>query len=82
MNLYDRLVNRLMENVAKNLVAWLFFLLFVFAEIGNYTEGRDLHQLCDLLGDHVASVREPHTLQKKIDNICLYHETVDNEESP
>jgi hypothetical protein len=62
------------ESFAKNPVAWFLLAACILAEYGNYTTGRDLNRVCDLLGDHVVWVAHPTTPRQEIDNICLDHD--------
>jgi hypothetical protein len=65
--------DRLIEWVGRNPIAWLLLVLLAICEWGNYHTGHDLRELCELLGEHVASVAHPVTVRDQIDNICLRH---------
>jgi hypothetical protein len=41
------------------------------AEYGNYQRGRELDQVCELLGPHDVAVMSPQTPKEEIDNICI-----------
>jgi hypothetical protein len=70
-------MNWLLDKAVKNPIAWLFFALLVIAEYGNYNLGKDLHRMCDLLGEHNVSFEHPVTPQEEIDTICLSHRADD-----
>jgi hypothetical protein len=57
----------------RNPVAWIFFALFVFAEIWSFQKGEDIDKLCELTAPHNATVGDLRTDRQKLDSICIAH---------
>ena len=85
-NLLDKLIN----SIAKNPLAWLFFALFVTAISGNYSTASDLHRVCDLISEDDIDIcmdgdcnvpanptiksKHQYTIKDEIDAICYRYE--------
>ncbi len=54
-------------------IRWVLLALLMLAIYGNYREGHDLVNVCELTGPHDVSVPLPQTTQQEIANICLRH---------
>jgi hypothetical protein len=69
-----KVIDWLRDNFLKNVPAWIFFGLFVVAEVGNYNHGRTITKLCELTGSHDVGTGHPRNAREEIDNICIAHD--------
>jgi hypothetical protein len=58
----------------RNIIAWVVFFLFLYAEWANYENVKEIQKICDLLGEHNMWNGHPTTPRQKIDNICIEHD--------
>jgi hypothetical protein len=65
------------KHFLTNVPAWIFFFLFVIAELGNYNHSKTITRLCELTGPHNVSVPHPRTAAQEIENICVGHQGSD-----
>jgi hypothetical protein len=66
-----RVFDKFQDSFARNPMAWILFALPIIAEFGNYSRGRELSRVCELLGLHDVAIRNPRTAKEEIDNICI-----------
>lgn len=72
---------KFIHSFSKNPWAWVFFVLFIIAERGNWQRGHDLTRVCSLMPHGLATSSNPVTPQQIIDMICADREAPD-EPSP
>ena len=74
-----KFLERILDLVGKNPVAWILVVLLVVAEYGNHKIGHDLDRVCQLLGERNGMFQPPRTARQEIDNICIKRELGDSE---
>jgi hypothetical protein len=54
----------------RNLLILVLGLMLAYLAYRHYETKRDLQRICELIGDHTASVTNPSTPQPEIASIC------------
>jgi hypothetical protein len=63
---------------ARNPIAWLLLAALLLCEWGNYNNGRDLREVCELI-EHPAVFDKAVTPREKIAQICASHEPLESD---
>jgi hypothetical protein len=63
-----------MDNHGRDLLILLLGFVVAYLVYRHYATGHDLQRICELIGDHTASMPNPSTPQREIASICASHQ--------